>query len=849
MKPQSYALGVTIVIAGVLASCSNPGGSCIKTAPVSGQVTIQPLKAGVAEGFLDAPVGTSMGGFGGRQGVKSPFAANLGGSVGFYTRLRVKALALDNGGERIIIVKTPLIFPTDWLVRRVADKVKADSGYDVLDHMIMGGTHSHSGPGRIWRLPPNLGTMGLDEYGEETFRRIVNSIAAVIIRAINNIAPAKIGYGTMENFDPQDHVNGDRRCENNFLYPQWDDPTTGSLKDSRLVLIRVDKADGTPLAAVINFGMHGTEFSDFQFTEDAPGAVEAKVEEAFGKSGQKMTALFIQGTGGDVSPQGGFNGAGGTQALEALGEEAAVKVTALYYSITTETNVPMEIVSRRYALNRDVIGYSSDEFTDESGNPYEFGAFNCGHGVIGMPDIGSCQNPKTSPDGVDCCNPQTHLVNGKLGCFSMDQIQQMFVQRDAWEHPPLVFSQTRLTAARIGNLVIATLPGEPLSSLGLFLREKIQQEVNFKSAVTVAVFGYCQDHHLYLSDNGGDVYNGTNGDWWQGAYETGMSIWGPKFGEWLNAKSTELVRELVTPQKEDNSGCDPAPIVFDSTTQPKIPVAPDVVPAQSVPAPAMFTGPTTKARFVTETIYWHGGDPAVDMPVATLQYSSGSTWLDYVDNDGKVLDSTLYKMATHYEANPSYAAISTTTQRDHVWTVDWETTKDFTGTTLSGFQLRFHITGKYYDGTSIQPYDITSTTFTIIPSSAITLNGFQAFTATGTIKLKAYYPANPVSVACIPDYYGRCGVEIRQAGGYRLRDINFPPYNPVPITGTSIVTITDTTSSTFTSLTLTYNPSAGTFVGSWAGGFSSGDILQIGVMGFSDPWANTNGTFTTTTAQ
>jgi len=811
-------------------SCAENDGSCMKNKRTSGQKTIQPLKAGVAEGFLDAPIGTSMGGYGGRTGVLSPYQKNLGGSVGYYHRLRIKALALDNGGEKIIIVKTPLIFPTDWLVRKVAEKVKADSGLDLLENMIIGGTHSHSGPGRIWRLPPNLGTMGLDEYSEEVFRRIVNSIAPVIIQAVDNLAPAKIGYGTMENFDPQNHVCSDRDCENNFLYPEWDDPVTGELKDSRLVLIRVDKENGDPLAVVVNFGMHGTHFLQFMFTEDAVGAVENKVEEYFGKKGQKITALFAQGTGGDVSPRGEFNGHQGTQCLEAIGEEAAAKVGELYTTLTMETDVPLEIVSKRYDLNRNTIGYASNEWVDDDGVPFTYGAFNCGGGIIGQ-----------ELDIVDCANPETKLIDGSMSCFSIPELEALLVPKKAREYPVLLFSQTRLTAARIGNLFIATLPGEAKSSLGRFLREKIQEEVELPSDATIAVFGYSQDHHLYLADRE---------DWLQGGYETAMSVWGFKFGEFLLNKSTELVQQLVTPEAEDNTGCNPAAKIFDSKTQPFVPVDPDFVPTLSSPAPAMFSPLTTLERFSIETIKWYGGDPAVDWPVATLQGFTSGAWQDFIE-DSRVLDNTGYKMTTKYDGTPSYDSAPAATTRAHLWTVDWETKQDFAGTGFTG-PFRFRIAGNYYDGADTEaPYSgpqyiVTSSQFYILPASTITLTAFCAITTTGLVTLIAEYPANPIAIELSR---GTSGADVRQISGLRMRDLRFNPNYRIPVTGLSAAFISNTTTFTGTTVSLSYNSSTGNLEGTWGGGFTAvtGDNLEIDIEDFTDPWGNYNGFSTTTT--
>ena len=68
-------------------------------------------------------------------------------------------------------------------------------------------------------------------------------------------------------FDPDDRINRDRRGENDGL-------AGGSFDDHNLFMIRVDAADGSPIAMLPIFGIHGTiqgEDNNLSST-DAPGA-------------------------------------------------------------------------------------------------------------------------------------------------------------------------------------------------------------------------------------------------------------------------------------------------------------------------------------------------------------------------------------------------------------------------------------------------------------------------------------------------------------------------------------------------------------------------------------------------
>ncbi|HET6423616.1 MAG TPA: hypothetical protein VFG20_08020 [Planctomycetaceae bacterium] len=70
--------------------------------------------------------------------------------------------------------------------------------------------------------------------------------------------------------------------------------------DSQLTVLRVDRADGRPLAVVANFGAHptvATELRPWDVSRDIPGVVCDGLEAAF----PGATALYIQGACGDTN--------------------------------------------------------------------------------------------------------------------------------------------------------------------------------------------------------------------------------------------------------------------------------------------------------------------------------------------------------------------------------------------------------------------------------------------------------------------------------------------------------------------------------------------------------------------
>src|SRR6185503_2550219 len=69
--------------------------------------------------------------------------------------------------------------------------------------------------------------------------------------------------------------------------------------DRRIGLLRIDKEDGSPLALIANYAIHGTVLgpSNLEISGDAPGIVSEYVEQKIG-----APVLFINGAAGNMAP-------------------------------------------------------------------------------------------------------------------------------------------------------------------------------------------------------------------------------------------------------------------------------------------------------------------------------------------------------------------------------------------------------------------------------------------------------------------------------------------------------------------------------------------------------------------
>jgi hypothetical protein len=69
--------------------------------------------------------------------------------------------------------------------------------------------------------------------------------------------------------------------------------------DRQVNLLRVTRPDGSPIALVVNYAMHGTVMSgqNLKISGDGPGVVAAYVEERLGG-----TVLYVNGAAGNIAP-------------------------------------------------------------------------------------------------------------------------------------------------------------------------------------------------------------------------------------------------------------------------------------------------------------------------------------------------------------------------------------------------------------------------------------------------------------------------------------------------------------------------------------------------------------------
>ncbi len=370
------------------------------------------LTAGAASAEITPPIGAPLGGYGGAPRrvfdlvtIPAHLAAIIGNcydptpgtiaslfapSTGKHDPITAKALVLDNGATKAAIVKIDAVGVSRGLR---ADVEKAAQALGIpKQNLIVAATHTHSGPGAVsnetlWQL------IALDCLHQGTYDMVLKGITDALKAADLARKPAAFGVGSTT----QKGVSKNRANQ----------PTV----DEELGLLKiVDATTQAPIAAVMNFAIHGTCLgaSNMEFSADVMGYAERELEKKLGKG----VVVFTNGAEGDVTPaQGGFAGAA------SIGGTLATTSETLWKTIATKRELEI---------------------------------------------AGSLAFKQMPTPTISGCLPL--FGDGKSLCDYLGPIQLPIAN---WLASDLPFG-----ALRLGNVALATVPGEPVTAIGFSIKNK-----------------------------------------------------------------------------------------------------------------------------------------------------------------------------------------------------------------------------------------------------------------------------------------------------------------------------------------------------------------------------------------
>jgi neutral ceramidase len=588
--------------------------------PAANAKQISGLEAGAAAADITGRVGTPMFAYTARSYIFSPDPAKLQAhamqmvadpdtglyaktfepSVGIHTRLLARAIVLRQGGQKYALAQADLGGLPYALVQEVASRIKP-TGIDA-QHILLSATHSHSSVGAIWPVDNNgYAFVGGDAFDPRVFDSTAQGIAEAIIAADSRLTPARVGFG-VARADGASRNRSFEAFKRNLDIPKDPDGQRAASVDPTVTVLRVDRADGKPLALWSNFAVHPTSFGDgnLLFSGDNAGIAARLAEAAISRTGARVVDVWTNGAQGDISPAGESAGMGGqdidwasTDAAKAnlAGARDAAGIVAAWRDAGRNMSGDMAIGSRSFFFAFDGTSYGGPGGKSEPVSPYP---------VLGQGGI-------VQDDGT--CAPVDDFAGPGQG-------EKMPLLGGPGLAPPSV----PVSFWRIGRVGIAAYPVELTKQMGLRIRE----------ALLKASGGALDRVVISGLTNGYWSYTTTPEEYGYCGYEGSFTLFGREEGYGWLAAGNQLMSSLLAGKAAPAGFPEPPDTAFASSQTTPIRSTPSAGTAVKQPAP-------TVSRYGYAVFSWKGGDPQVDAPRGTpfvsLQRKGRGGWKTVATDD------------------------------------------------------------------------------------------------------------------------------------------------------------------------------------------------------------------------
>jgi hypothetical protein len=214
-------------------------------------------------------------------------------SDGVLDNIFHRVVALEAGDTQFYVISSDLCLFSPTFYDTVTRELQKETGIDPKQ-VLWSVTHSHAtpevGPPDIYKVLLGRSDHEWDrDYSAFTTRALIDAVHA----ARDKLEPARIVFGTgvaMANINRR-AMDVDGRVSIG-LNP--DGPV-----DRQVNLIRLSRPDGSLIALIANYAMHGTVMSgqNLKVSGDGPGVVTAYLEQKLGG-----TVLYVNGAAGNIAP-------------------------------------------------------------------------------------------------------------------------------------------------------------------------------------------------------------------------------------------------------------------------------------------------------------------------------------------------------------------------------------------------------------------------------------------------------------------------------------------------------------------------------------------------------------------
>lgn len=295
----------------------------------SGGEPLPGLRAGTSAVALPLAPGWPMMGYGARQGVAS----------GTHDPLFARALYASAGDGRpgdapseCLIVECDLCLLAPAQARAVRERLASRTGVGV-ERILVGCIHTHSGP------ETGFGAVLGGQEPPAHVGPLLDAAVEAGVRAVEGAQPARLGVGHAAA-----RIGRNRRRADGPL-------------DEDVLVVRVDRASGDPLALLYVHGCHPTALGhdNLAYSADWPGVAARALAERF----PGVNPVFALGAHADVDPRTrglldlaipGQSVGVGFEETEALGREVAAAVADAAAALETRADVAVGAAAARLEI-------------------------------------------------------------------------------------------------------------------------------------------------------------------------------------------------------------------------------------------------------------------------------------------------------------------------------------------------------------------------------------------------------------------------------------------------------------------------------------------------------------------
>lgn len=359
------------------------------------------------------------------------------------------------------------------------------------ENILIAATHTHSGPAAM-----SLGT--LPKADDAAVERFLSKAATAAVRASRHLKPSRLVFGTAQ--ETRLSFNRRLRCKDGKTHMNWEklDPEfvieALGLIDSQVINLTIEQ-EGRPAAALVNFALHPAILAgdNWLYSADYPGYLAESLARL---TDDTLVTAFFNGCCGNVNhlDYTERNPGRGYQMCQRVGYMLGVAACGAQKRARKIEGDRISLSSEQVRLKRLKISEAQHRWAQE---------------VL-----------RKAQD-----NPARGQVDGLPDQHYAQMWSEMYRRQDENE-------VAEVCALRIGDLGIATLPGEMFCEFGLEIKKRSPATHTVVIELANAAMGYFPTREAFA----------------QGGYEptTGTTLYESNAGEELTASALRQLNKLFS---------------------------------------------------------------------------------------------------------------------------------------------------------------------------------------------------------------------------------------------------------------------------------------------------------------